>query len=361
MSLKTEEATSKSINIDLNPGEIFVSFITDRKSNTDILLESYFNTVFPVAIQHGAVPLGNLIIDFTSRGNFNATDFIGISKWQNLEGASAFSEVFPEEQLNELRKPIWNNFKIIATPITENFSFKLTEGKVYEYKLLWGAEDEINQTLATIELYDGKILFDLPAVSYSDLIPETPPQRVALVEWSDHQQAFDYKEEQKDRIKEEAFYTFYIPSIAKEQQVHTNNLALEVSASADEVWQVLETAADVDKWFPYITSCELEENNGQLKRRCTTADGKTLEESIVSVDKENKVFVYSVDHHNMEIPVKNIRGIMRVKEKEEGAIVDWTVHFELMQQIEPEILSKIQNGMVESMRVGIKGIEAFLD
>ena len=361
MSLKTESSVQKSIELRLNPGEIFVSFITDRKPNTDILLESYFNTVFPVASAHGAAPLGNLIVDFTSRGDFNATDFIGMSKWKNQEDAIAFGKVFPEERLNELRKPIWNDLKIVASPVLENISFEIREDKKYEYRLLWGSASEIDQMRNAIQVQSGNILLDLPVLHYSDLKGEIAPQAIAIVEWDNHRQAFDHTVQEEEYVKVEAFYAIYQPSIPKEREVHTNSLAIEVAAKVDDVWQVLKTGADVDKWFPYITSCELKEHNGDLKRRCTSVDGKTLEESIVKIDKTYKVFVYTVDRHNLEIPIQNIRGIMRVKKSDEKTVVDWTVHFELTEQIDKQMLAQIQEGMVESMRMGIRGIETYLE
>ena len=52
MNSELIETTNKSVEVKLNPGEIFASFVTERYPNTDILFESYLNTVFPVAMKH---------------------------------------------------------------------------------------------------------------------------------------------------------------------------------------------------------------------------------------------------------------------------------------------------------------------
>lgn len=360
MPLNTEIQQAKSTTFELNPGEIFVSFITDRKPNTDELFQSYLTTVFPLAFKHGAVPLGNLIYDKVAAGNFNGTDFVGITKWTNQKGAMAFSEDMPHEKLSELRKPIWNDLKVFGVPITEKKNFTLQEGKTYEYKLVYGAIDDIENAIKKTNKAGGNIILDFPVPIYEDLKGNAAPQKIILVEWDNMETAEKARNSISNSIREEAFYTHFSTQAPPSPAFKTNYLAQALNASPDKVWDVLKTGGDVDKWFPFITSCKLEGNGIGSKRTCTTADGKTLEESITNIDHENKIITYTIDKHNMEAPIHNIKGIMRVKEVNGKALIDWTVHFELVQEVGDEMLAQMQTGMVESMKTGVNGIEELL-
>ncbi len=353
-------AIEKSQTFMLHPGEIFVTFITDRKPNTDELFQSYLTTVFPIAFKHGAVPLGNLLYNKVAAGGFNPTDFIGISKWTTQEGTMAFAEEMPHEKLEELRKPIWNDLKAFGVPIKEKISFTLQEGKTYEYKLIYGEVNEIKKSVAEVNEAGGKIVLDFSVSIYEDMKGNAAPKRIVLVEWENIQIAKKYRKKASQSIREESFYTYFSMETPPSPSFKTNYLAQTVNASTDQVWEVLKTGGDVDKWLPFITSCKLEGKGIGAKRICTTADGKTLEESITNIDNENKIITYTIDKHNMEAPIHNIQGIMRVKEKNGKALIDWTVHFELVQEIDDEMLSQMQKGMVESMKTGVNGIEELL-
>lgn len=350
----------KSENFVLNPGEIFVTFITDRKPNTDELYQSYLTTVFPVAFKHGAVPMGSLFYDEVASGNFNGTDVIGLTKWSNQEGAMAFAKEMPHEKLYELRKPIWNDLKAFGVPITKKTTYTLREGKVYEYKLVYGETKDIEKSIKKTSKAGGEIILDFQLPIYEDLKGNAAPQKLILVEWDNLQLAKEYRNSNTSNIREEAFYTHFSTQMPSPPAFKTNHLAQTINASPDEVWNVLKTGDDVDKWFPYITSCKLEGSAIGSKRTCTTADGKTLEESITNIDNENRIITYTVNKHNMEVPIHNIKGIMRVKEESGKALVDWTVHFELIQEIGDEMLGQIQAGMVQSMKTGVDGIEELL-
>jgi len=353
--------TERSQTFVLNPGEIFVSFITDRKANTDELYQSYLTTVFPIAFKHGAVPLGNLFYDEVASGNFNGTDLIGMTKWTNQEGAMGFAKEMPHEKLKELRIPIWNDLKAVGVPITEKMSYTLQEGKTYEYKLVYGALNDIEKSTNKTKKAGGTIILNFSLPIYEDLKGNTAPKKLILVEWDNIETAKKHRANNTNSTQEEAFYTHFSTAVLTPPAFKTNYFAQAINASPSKVWDILKTGNDVDKWFPYIMSCKLEGQGIGSKRICTTADGKSLEESITNIDNENRIITYTVDKHNMEAPIHNIKGIMRVKEENGKALIDWTVHFELMQDIDDAMLSKMQSGMVESMKSGIVGIEELLN
>lgn len=351
---------NKQITIALNPGEIFVSFVTNRKPNTDELFQSYLNTVFPVAMKHGAVPLANLVLDNVSKGSFGATDFIGLSKWPSVESAMNFSAEMPEEHLNDLRRPIWNDLKIFANPITEKMNITLMEGKTYEYKLVWRETEEDKRSLTDITKSGGKIIFSMPVMDYHDLRGNRAPQFVQLIEWDSATKAEDFVYTTSQLLKEEAFFTHVEIEENHESKIKSNHLSKVINASPREAWDILKVGGDVDKWFPFITSCKLIGEGEGAKRICTTADGKTLEESITRIDHKNRIIEYVIDKHDMEMPIKNIHGIMLVKERNGKALIDWTVEFELMQEIEEDMLQEMQNGMIQLMETGILGIQEYI-
>lgn len=208
-NVKTTQETGKKVRISLDQGEVFVSFITNRKPNTDSLFQSYLGTVFPVAQKHGAVPLANLLPDKVVAGAFAATDFIGLTKWPNQAAAAAFSNEMPEEKLDSLRRPIWNNLKVFAIPITKSMSFSIQEGKLYEYKLFWGTEKEINDQLNHTRKHQGVILFDSKVVMYKELQNGKSPDKIVLVEWQSADQANRTRSTQSKTIREEAFYAHF--------------------------------------------------------------------------------------------------------------------------------------------------------
>ena len=65
-----------------------------------------------------------------------------------------------------------------------------------------------------------------------------------------------------------------------------------VDASPEQVWNILRTGTNLDKWIPFISTCELEGKGVGAKRVCTTADGKVLKETILLVDESNRTFKY---------------------------------------------------------------------
>lgn len=209
MECNMNKCSDKMTHVSLKKGEIFVSFITERKPNTDELLQSYFRDVFSVAMKHGAKPLANLTLDKVAKGEFAATDFVGLSSWPNQAAAISFYEEMPPEKLDAMRQPIWSNLKAFGIPLEEDLSFYIQEDKVYEFKLLWGDDNEISSHAESISNAKGKVVFNLAVVQYEGLNGDKGPRNIALIEWTSSKEAETFKQTTSTLLKEEAFYTHY--------------------------------------------------------------------------------------------------------------------------------------------------------
>ena len=87
----------------------------------------------------------------------------------------------------------------------------------------------------------------------------------------------------------------------------------QILGQAEAIWKTISQGGDVHKWFPtIIQSCRLEKANGKLSRFCTMYDGSQLEENIVEVNDEARVFVYTVDQH--PLPASEIITTIEVKD-----------------------------------------------
>lgn len=88
----------------------------------------------------------------------------------------------------------------------DTFSFTLSEGKMYEYKILWGNEAEVENYL---HILTGKSVFILPVVHYEELQPDQKPSFIALIEWESEENAV--KALTKSSIKrQESFFTHFV-------------------------------------------------------------------------------------------------------------------------------------------------------
>jgi uncharacterized protein YndB with AHSA1/START domain len=126
-----------------------------------------------------------------------------------------------------------------------------------------------------------------------------------------------------------------------------------VAATPEQVWNVLRSGADVDEWFPVIATCKLHGEGEGAKRTCTTADGKTIQESIVTVDNEQRIFQYRIDHQEM-MPIRDMLGTMRVYVQDSKTHVRWTAEFEMTME---EAFAQVQDGIIGMYFTGLDGLE----
>jgi hypothetical protein len=64
----------------------------------------------------------------------------------------------------------------------------------------------------------------------------------------------------------------------------------KVNVSPEDLWKILRTGTDLEKWLPIIATCNLQGKGPGAKRICTTSDGKVLKETMLVVDDPNRIF-----------------------------------------------------------------------
>ena len=133
----------------------------------------------------------------------------------------------------------------------------------------------------------------------------------------------------------------------------TIEIKRKYSASVNNIWDVLKTGDDVDKWFPFVASCDLMGEGVGAKRICKTQEGHTIAESIITIDEADKIFTYIIDHHDMEAPTKNIWGRMQILEENNETYVHWKLNFDLTQKLDNEM----EEGMKSLLLFGLEELD----
>jgi hypothetical protein len=127
----------------------------------------------------------------------------------------------------------------------------------------------------------------------------------------------------------------------------------QVNASAEKIWDIVRTGDAVNEWFPIITSCNLHGAGAGAKRTCVTGDGKILEETILSVDDNNKEFILRIDKQDI-MPIKNIINKLKVSEIMDVTKLEWVAEFEMM---DDSMYPAVEQGLKDLYAMGIKGLE----
>ena len=130
-------------------------------------------------------------------------------------------------------------------------------------------------------------------------------------------------------------------------------VTVEVNAPAEKVWGIIGAVGGVDKWFaPVIKTCRVDGD----KRYCTT-DAGPLNEDILEVNHQSKIFRYGIPEQNM-IPVKNILGTMRVNDLGNGkSSVEWSATFDVEENKEAQAKEMFRGAWT----MGINGIEKLIN
>ena len=136
-----------------------------------------------------------------------------------------------------------------------------------------------------------------------------------------------------------------------------NEINDTLNAGSENIWNILKTGDDVQQWLPFVATCDLQGEGVGAKRVCTTSDGGTISETIVNIDHDNMIFEYSIDNHDIPMPVTNIKGILQVKDNDGKANLNWAVTFDLTQEMAEEAIMEMQSGMKASMKEGFDGLE----
>jgi len=130
---------------------------------------------------------------------------------------------------------------------------------------------------------------------------------------------------------------------------------------ADEVWNLLKNGSDVDKWLPFIASCNLQGEGAGAKRICKTDQGKEVNETILKIDHDTYTFVYGIDSHTMEMPTKDIIGTMKVEELDGQTISSWKIEYNYTLELDDSVKNEIEQGFKDMMSMGLQGLDNLLN
>ncbi|MFZ6014011.1 MAG: SRPBCC family protein [Bacteroidota bacterium] len=126
-----------------------------------------------------------------------------------------------------------------------------------------------------------------------------------------------------------------------------------VGASPAQIWNILSTGTDLEKWLPIISTCKLEGSGNGAKRTCTTSDGKVLKETILLIDDNNRIFKYRIDEQDM-MPLKNYIGTMKVLERHGHTDVSWSAEFDLTVK---EAEAEVEKGLADLFKMAIGSLD----
>ncbi len=127
-----------------------------------------------------------------------------------------------------------------------------------------------------------------------------------------------------------------------------------VSSAPEQIWNILRTGTDLEKWIPIMASCKLEGQGAGAKRICTTTDGKMLKETILLIDDSNRIFKYRIDEQDM-MPLKNYVGTVTVLERNGHTDVNWSTEFDLTVE---EAEAEVRNGLGELFKMAIASLDS---
>lgn len=98
---------------------------------------------------------------------------------------------------------------------------------------------------------------------------------------------------------------------------------IRISASPDEVWNVLGDPLATPSWIPGLADARID---GKV-RVCTTTDGNEIVEEVDYSDADRQ---FEYVQRQVPLPVKDSRGRMTVEAEGDGAEVLWDAEFEVL-------------------------------
>lgn len=99
--------------------------------------------------------------------------------------------------------------------------------------------------------------------------------------------------------------------------------SVELTKSAEEVWQLIGGFGSLPDWFSFIAQSELKE--GGRVRKLATSDGKTIIERLEAFDHRGRSYTYSTVE--APFPVTGYLSTLRVVVAAGGSRVEWSGQF----------------------------------
>lgn len=126
-----------------------------------------------------------------------------------------------------------------------------------------------------------------------------------------------------------------------------------INAPINKVWANISKSTGVNEWLPVITACKLDGD----KRICSTEQGD-MNETILKVDNDNKLFQYAIDSQPL-LPIGNIIGTMQVFELEGKTQLNWDLNFTIQDENMLPMVKQAIEGMYAAGANGLENISKF--
>lgn len=97
---------------------------------------------------------------------------------------------------------------------------------------------------------------------------------------------------------------------------------VELTTSADELWQKLEDPAEINKWFTFLGPVTWDEETS--RRSCAFGEA-TLDELVLDVDPARRRVAYAITGGPIELTFHS--ASMQVVDREGGSTFIWTTDF----------------------------------
>jgi carbon monoxide dehydrogenase subunit G len=127
----------------------------------------------------------------------------------------------------------------------------------------------------------------------------------------------------------------------EESNMSTATAAIDIAASADEVWTVVGDFGSIARWMPGIDSCHLEGGD-----RILEITGMSITERLVSKDDAHRTLVYAIVEG---VPVNSHRATISVSPVGESSHVTWDV------EAEPAEMASMLGGVYQQALDALKG------
>jgi hypothetical protein len=108
------------------------------------------------------------------------------------------------------------------------------------------------------------------------------------------------------------------------EMAHTST-SIKISASPDQVWQLIGGFDSLPDWMPYIPNSEVSE--GGRVRRLANPDGDIIIERLEDFNDKERYYTYSI--MNAPFPVTDYLSTIHVKTDSDGksSLVEWSGTF----------------------------------
>ena len=127
--------------------------------------------------------------------------------------------------------------------------------------------------------------------------------------------------------------------------------SVTVTASPEQVWEVIGPFCAIGDWYPGITSCEEETRDGTTYRQLTTADGGHFLEKMLQHDDGGMSYSYAIEEGSL--PVADYSSTMSVTESAGETVITWQSTFQPDGASEAEaveVVTGVFDGGLEALR-----------